>query len=68
MLEAVHYIVMEITLLITENHGIVLLNFCGNPDKPTSDATECSLTSDLLCQDIMIDGNRTVHAVTLENI
>ena len=27
-----HYIVMEITLLIMENHGIVFLNFCGNPD------------------------------------
>ena len=24
-------IVMEITLLIMENHGIALLNFCGNP-------------------------------------
>ena len=24
-------IVMEITLLIMENHGIVVLNFCGNP-------------------------------------
>ena len=23
---------MEITLLIMENHGIVILNFCGNPD------------------------------------
>ena len=22
---------MEITLLIMENHGIVFLNFCGNP-------------------------------------
>ena len=31
-LEAVHLkIVMEITLLIMENHGIVFLNFCGNP-------------------------------------
>ena len=25
-------IVMEITLLIMENHGIVFLNFCGNPE------------------------------------
>ena len=24
--------VMEITLLIMENHGIVFLNFCGNPE------------------------------------
>ena len=24
-------IVMEITFLIVENHGIVFLNFCGNP-------------------------------------
>ena len=24
-------LVMEITLLIMENHGIVILNFCGNP-------------------------------------
>ena len=24
-------IVMEITLLIMENHGIAFLNFCGNP-------------------------------------
>ena len=24
--------VMEITLLIMENHEIVFLNFCGNPD------------------------------------
>ena len=23
---------MEITLLIMANHGIVFLNFCGNPD------------------------------------
>ena len=23
---------MEITLLIMDNHGIVFLNFCGNPD------------------------------------
>ena len=23
---------MEITLLILENHGIVILNFCGNPE------------------------------------
>ena len=23
---------MEITLLIMENHGIVIMNFCGNPD------------------------------------
>ena len=22
---------MEITLLIMENHGVVILNFCGNP-------------------------------------
>ena len=27
-----HYIVMEITLLTMENHGIVFLNFCGNPE------------------------------------
>ena len=26
-----HRIIMEITLLIMENHGIVFLNFCGNP-------------------------------------
>ena len=26
-----HWIVMEITLLIMETHGIVFLNFCGNP-------------------------------------
>ena len=32
-LEAMHEIVMEITLLIMENHGIVFLNFCGNPDE-----------------------------------
>ena len=25
------WIVMEITLLIMENHGIVVLNFCVNP-------------------------------------
>ena len=25
-------IVMEITLLIMENHGIVFINFCGNTD------------------------------------
>ena len=30
-LEAMHKKVMEITLLIMENHGIVFLNFCGNP-------------------------------------
>ena len=30
-MEAIHKIVMEITLLIMENHGIVFLNFCGNP-------------------------------------
>ena len=24
-------IVMEITMLIVENHGIVFLHFCGNP-------------------------------------
>ena len=29
---------MEITLLIMENHGIVFLNFCGNPDY---DSLEC---------------------------
>ena len=29
-LEAVHEIVMEITFLIMENHGIVFFNFCGN--------------------------------------
>ena len=27
-----HKIVMEITLLIMENHGIVFLNFYGNPE------------------------------------
>ena len=32
MLEAVHLIVMEVTLLIMENHRIVFLNFCGNPE------------------------------------
>ena len=26
-----HLIVMEITLLIIENHGIVFFNFCGKP-------------------------------------
>ena len=34
-LEAMHKIVMEITLLIMENHGKIMelfLNFCGNPD------------------------------------
>ena len=35
-LEAMHQKVMEITLLIMKkswkNHGIVFLNFCGNPD------------------------------------
>ena len=31
MLEAVHLIVMEMTLLIMENHVIVFLNFCGSP-------------------------------------
>ena len=31
-----HYIVMEIALIIMENHGIVLLNFYGNPDLSTS--------------------------------
>ena len=37
--------------------------------EPTSDAAECSLSSDLLCQDIMIDGNRNaVQHVTQENI
>ena len=37
--------------------------------KPTSDAAECSLSSDLLYQDIMIDGNRNaVQPVTPENI
>ena len=28
---------MEITLLIMENHGIVFLNFCGNPDNGTKE-------------------------------
>ena len=27
-----HQIVMEITLLIMENHGILFLNFYGNPE------------------------------------
>ena len=27
-----HYIVMEITLLIMKNHRIVFLNLCGNPE------------------------------------
>ena len=31
-----HYIVMKIIFLIMENHGIVFLNFCGNPDLCTS--------------------------------
>ena len=26
-----HWIVMGITFLIIENHGIVFFNFCGNP-------------------------------------
>ena len=34
-LEAAHKIIMEISLLIMEkswnNHGILILNFCGNP-------------------------------------
>ena len=34
-LEATHKIIMEISSLITEkswnNHGILILNFCGNP-------------------------------------
>ena len=34
-LEAAHTIIMEISLLIMEkswnNHGILILNFCGNP-------------------------------------
>ena len=30
-LEAMYKIVMEITLLIMENHGIVFLNFCCKP-------------------------------------
>ena len=34
-LEDMHLIVMEITLLIMENRGIVFLNFCGNPDTYT---------------------------------
>ena len=38
-LEAAHKIIMEISLLIMEkswnNHGILILNFCGNPvNKP----------------------------------
>ena len=35
--QAVHKIIMEISLLVMEkswnNHGIWILNFCGNPDK-----------------------------------
>ena len=35
-LEAAHKIIMEISLLIMEkswnNHGILISNFCGNPD------------------------------------
>ena len=35
-LEAAHRIIMEISLLIMEkswnNHGILISNFCGNPD------------------------------------
>ena len=27
-----HSLVMQMTLLSMENHGIVFLNFCGNPD------------------------------------
>ena len=38
-MEAVHSIVMKITLLIMENHGKIIelcfLNFCGNPDIST---------------------------------
>ena len=40
-LKAAHKIIMEITLLIMEkswnNHGILILNFCGNPDSGSSD-------------------------------
>ena len=36
--KATHKIIMEISLLIMEkswnNHGIWILNFCGNPDLP----------------------------------
>ena len=36
-LEAAHKIIMEISFLIMEkswnNHGIMIFNFCGNPDK-----------------------------------
>ena len=35
-LETAHEIIMEISLLIMEkswnNHGILISNFCGNPD------------------------------------
>ena len=35
-----HEIVMEITLLIMENHGIAFLNFCGNPEYATMSISE----------------------------
>ena len=35
-LEAMHSIVMEITLLIMQNHGIMFFIFCGNPELPLS--------------------------------
>ena len=39
-LDAMHQIAMKITLLIMEshgkNHGIVFLNFCGNPAQASS--------------------------------
>ena len=38
-MEAAHKIIMEISLLIMEkswnNHGILILNFCGNPAMAT---------------------------------
>ena len=43
-LEAVHKIIMEISLLIMEkswnNHGILISNFCGNPDLTPNNKTE----------------------------
>ena len=39
-----HEIVMEITLLIMEYHGIVFLNFCGNPVRAIQDFDQpCTL-------------------------
>ena len=44
---------MDITLLIMENHGIVLLNFCGNPEtvKRLKTKMECGILSLSVCLD-----------------